>query len=285
MAEIVAIGGTGMVGSAVVLQLAKDGHKMRVMTRTPDKAISKFGDSVEVVKGDVTSPRDVEAAMRGMDAVFCALSSPPGKKNVNLVEYSGNLSVIEACKLERVKRFIYVSVLNAEYFAGYPRFFVKYRVEEELKISGLNYTAFRPTLFMETIPRMVDKGKAIIYGTQPNPVSFVAVADFANMVSNSVTKMECYGQTYDVLGLEQLTFDDALGMYKRIRRPNLRVTHSSLLWGKLLGYLMRNSRPELAELVSMMNEFERTPEKGDAERTNALLGAPTVRYHDWLLTL
>lgn len=285
MAKILAVGGTGLVGSAVVTQLLKDGHEIRVLTRQPSKALAKFGERVETMEGDATNAQNAEAAVAGMDVVFSALSAPPGKKNINTVEYVGNITLMEACKLKRVKRFVYVSILNAEYLAGVPRFFVKYRVEEELKISGLTYTIFRPTLFMESLPLMIDQGKVIIYGNQPNPVSFTAVADFANIVAASLSKLECFDKVFDVLGPEKLTFDDVLGSYKRVRRPNLKVKHMSLLWGKVLGYLMLLSKPELSEHVAMMNEFEQTPESGDPSVTYTLLPQPTIRFQEWLLSL
>jgi uncharacterized protein YbjT (DUF2867 family) len=285
MARILAIGGTGMVGSAVVRQLVQDNHQVRVMSRNKDNAIAKFGDKVEVFQGDVTKPRNVEDALFDMEVAFSSLSSPSGKKNINEIEYGGNLTLMEGCKHQRIKRFLYVSVLNAEYFAGYPRFFVKYRVEEELKISGLPYTIFRPTIFMETLSSLIKKGKAVLYGNQPNPIHFLAVADFAKMVSESLTKKESVNATFDIFGPEALTLDDALGMYKRYRRPNLEIHHSSMLMGKALAFYYSTSKPEEAEIIVLMREFEATPEKGDPSLAQTLLGDPTTNLNNWLLSL
>jgi len=284
MANILVVGGTGTVGTALVYQLLKDGHQVRLLTRNLGKAVAKFGEKVEIVQGDVMNSQNVEDALHEIDVVVSSLSSPPGKKNINLTEYSGNLTVIESCKLKNVKRIIYVSALNAEYFAGYYRFFIKYRVEEELKISGLSYTIFRPTLFMETIPKFIDKGRVVIYGEQPHPINFLAVNDFAVIVSNSIGKFDCIGKTFDVLGPESLTLDTVLGMYKRYRRPTLKITHSSPRWGQILRLLQLNSRPEFNELVTLMTELRQTPQKVDPSLTNSLLGAPTTHYHDWLLS-
>ena len=285
MARILVVGGTGMVGSAVVRQLVEDKHQLRILTRNKDSAIAKFGDKVEVFEGDVTKPRNVEDALFDMEVAFSSLSSPPGKKNINEIEYGGNLTLMEGCKHQRIKRFLYVSVLNAEYFAGYPRFFIKYRVEEELKISGLPYTIFRPTIFMETLPHLIKKGKAVLYGKQPHPIHFVAAADFAKMVSMSLTIKESIGVAFDIFGPEPLTFDEALGVYKRYRRPNLEIQHSSLLVAKALTYFYSTSKPEEAELIALMKEFEVAPEKGDPSLAQTLLGEPTTKLHDWMLTL
>jgi len=285
MARILAVGGTGTVGSAVVRQLVADGHQVRVLTRNPDNASAKLGDKVEVFKGDITSPRNVEDALFDMEVAFSALSASPGKKNINEIEYSGNLTLIEGCKHQRIKRFLYVSFLNAEYFAGYPKFFVKYRVEEELKMSGLPYTIFRPTIFMDTLPRLIRKGKVTLYGKQSHPIHFLSTSDFATVVSGSLNNKDSVNATFDVMGPEALTLDDALGMLKRYRRPNLKIEHSYPLLGKAFQYMYSSSQPETAEAISLLLEFEVTPEKGDPSLTQTLFGEPTVRLNNWLLEL
>ena len=222
--------------------------------------------------------------MFNMEVIFSAISSPPGNKNIVEIEYGGNLTLIEASKHQRIKRFLYVSVLNAEYFAGYKRFFVKYKVEEELKISGLHYTVFRPTIFMDTISRLINKGKAIVYGNQPHPIHFLAVQDFAKIVSASLGVKKSMDARFDVLGPEALTFDDALGMYRRYRHPKLKIDHTALLMGRAMGYIYMKKNPELNELVALMNELDTTPEKADPSMTHVLFGETSTRLHNWLLS-
>jgi len=285
MARILAVGGTGTVGSAVVRQLITDGHQLRLFTRNPDNAVAKFGDKIEVFRGDVMNPRNVEDALFDMEVAFSSLSSPPGKKSINEIEYGGNLTLLESCKHQRIKRFLYVSVLNSEYFAGYPRFFVKYRVEEELKMSGLPYTIFRPTIFMDSLPKLIRKGKVTLYGKQSNPIHFLSTSDFAKVVSASLNHKDSVNATFDVLGPEAITLDDALGVLKRCRRPNLKIEHSSPLLGKALRYVYSSSKSEVAETIALLLEFDVTLEKGDPSLTQALFGEPTVRLNNWLLEL
>jgi dihydroflavonol-4-reductase len=75
---VVVTGGTGYVGSHAIAALAKAGHQIRVLARSPDRvpaALVPLGvDRVETVTGDVTDPVAVERALEGADAVLHAAS-------------------------------------------------------------------------------------------------------------------------------------------------------------------------------------------------------------------
>ena len=69
-------GATGKVGNAVARALAERGDEVRVLARSPDKARAVLPDGVEVVRGDVTEPESVAAAVAGVDVVFNAVGLP-----------------------------------------------------------------------------------------------------------------------------------------------------------------------------------------------------------------
>ncbi len=68
-------GGTGFVGSHTVAALIRHGHEVRVMARRPEavaRVLGPLGVSAEAVRGDVTDPGTVAAALDGCDAVIHA---------------------------------------------------------------------------------------------------------------------------------------------------------------------------------------------------------------------
>jgi nucleoside-diphosphate-sugar epimerase len=75
---VVVTGGTGYVGSHAIAALARAGHRIRLLARSPDAvpaALAPFGvGQVETVSGDVTDPVAVERALEGADAVLHAAS-------------------------------------------------------------------------------------------------------------------------------------------------------------------------------------------------------------------
>src|SRR5262245_37555068 len=75
---VLVTGGTGYVGSHSIAALARTGHRIRVLARSPERipaALEPLGiDGVETALGDVTDPAAVERALEGCDAVLHAAS-------------------------------------------------------------------------------------------------------------------------------------------------------------------------------------------------------------------
>ncbi len=75
---VLVTGGTGYVGSHSIAALARAGHRIRVLARSPEKISAALGpldiDGVETAIGDVTEPAVVERALERCDAVLHAAS-------------------------------------------------------------------------------------------------------------------------------------------------------------------------------------------------------------------
>jgi uncharacterized protein YbjT (DUF2867 family) len=65
---VLVTGATGRVGRLVVDELVRTGVAVRGLTRLPEDAALPAG--VEIVKGDFTDPASLDAALRGVGAVF-----------------------------------------------------------------------------------------------------------------------------------------------------------------------------------------------------------------------
>ncbi len=59
MATILVVDGTGLIGAPVARQLQAAGHAVRVLTRNPEPAQTRFSPGFDVRGGDVEDPRDL----------------------------------------------------------------------------------------------------------------------------------------------------------------------------------------------------------------------------------
>ena len=73
---VLVTGATGRVGSAVVDLLVDAGVPVRALTRRSEAA-AMLPANVEVVTGDLTVPESLDAALRGVGAVFLVWTAPP----------------------------------------------------------------------------------------------------------------------------------------------------------------------------------------------------------------
>ena len=73
---VLVTGATGRVGRLVIDQLVGAGVPVRALTHRPEAA-AKLPADVEVVTGDLTEPESLDAALRGVGAVFLVWTIPP----------------------------------------------------------------------------------------------------------------------------------------------------------------------------------------------------------------
>ncbi|MFF4617471.1 SDR family oxidoreductase [Nonomuraea jabiensis] len=185
---IVVFGGTGRVGRQIVEQLHQEGKVVRVVTRDPASAPAIQG--VEVVAGDVHDRRTLVRAATGAEAIVCTVQGGDGRQSNGPkgVEGAGIPSLIGVARDTAVKNFVYISSASARADSPVEFFRLKFEVERILRTSGLPYSILRPTHLMDTwvevlAESIIRKGKATLFGSGANPVSWVAGKDVARVAA------------------------------------------------------------------------------------------------------
>jgi uncharacterized protein YbjT (DUF2867 family) len=93
---ILVIGATGSIGSFVVEVALRQGHSVRALVRSPEKA-RRLPARAEAVIGDLTRPDTLAAAVKDIDAiVFTHGSDGGGKIGSETVDYGGVRNVLMA---------------------------------------------------------------------------------------------------------------------------------------------------------------------------------------------
>jgi len=118
MSKFLVTGGAGFIGSHIVETLVKNGHKVRVLDNFCSgkmKNLAPLIDKIELIKGDIRSQNTCIKATKGIDFVLhqAALRSVPKSMNnpweYNEVNIGGTLNMLEACKQNRIKTFVFAS--------------------------------------------------------------------------------------------------------------------------------------------------------------------------------
>ncbi len=122
MATILVVGASGYLGRFVTAELAKRGHRVRVVVRdrakaeAPGKALSPgIGDAVdEWIVGDITDPSVVDQAVSGVEWVFSSLGVTTQGVDPWMIDYGANLAVLKAAVVHEVAGFTYIDVVGAD---------------------------------------------------------------------------------------------------------------------------------------------------------------------------
>jgi nucleoside-diphosphate-sugar epimerase len=114
--NVLVTGATGLIGNAIAHRLAGQGHQVRALVRDPDKAARLLPASVNLVRGDITVPESLPAAMRGVERVFHAAGMPEQwQKDPSIfdrVNRQGTVNVLRAALDAKVNRVVYTSTMD-----------------------------------------------------------------------------------------------------------------------------------------------------------------------------
>jgi len=148
---VLVVGATGSIGRLVVEEAISQGHSVRALVRTPDKA-RKLPSEAQVVIGDVTHPATLDGAVDGIDAVVFTLGSDGGGKvAAENVDYGGVRNVLRALGSQTARIALMTSIGVTDRTGKYNRTTEahdgKRRSERLVRASGLPYTIVRPGWF------------------------------------------------------------------------------------------------------------------------------------------
>jgi putative NADH-flavin reductase len=156
--KLIIFGSTGTVGRQLILQSLELGYTVTAFARSEVKLADILHPNLRVHKGDVFDFSSVLKAVKGHDAVLCALGA--GRKGK--VRSEGTYNIIKAMETAGIKRLICQTTLgvgeswrNLTFFWKYIMFgwFLKeaykdHEVQEKhVRESSLDWTIVRPGAF------------------------------------------------------------------------------------------------------------------------------------------
>src|SRR2546421_1912717 len=250
------VGASGRLGSVVAQRLLAQGKPVRAMTRNPLSLAHLQEQGAEVVSGDLRNPASLLSSCEGVKQVLAAAHALVGKgdNNPQTVDDEANRHVIDAAKAAGVKHFIFVSVQGASPDSPLEFFRIKYRTEEYLRISGLNFTILRPSAFMDLWAQLigqaiVEQSKTIIFGRGNNPINFVAVEDVARFVCTALEDPRARNRVIEVGGPENLTMNQVAEIFERVSGHQAKKRHIPLPVMRMMSILMQPINPALSRQI------------------------------------
>ncbi len=271
---ILVVGGTGMLGQPVSHRLQEDGFRVRIMTRDGQKAKKLFDDSFEIVVGNPVETNSLKEALDGCHGVHISLPTE--------VEQQATEMIAKVASKTAIERISYVSGVTVteenRWFSLVDR---KFLAEKAIRDSGISYTIFCPSWFMEVLPKFVTQGRASVFGKQPQAYHWIAADDFARMVSTAYSSEEAANRRFFIYGPELITMHEALKRYCSVFHSDIKKISIMPFWlVKVLSFITRNR--ELGFAGRLMSYFEKVSEIGDPEEANHILGAPTTTLNEWI---
>ncbi len=261
-------GATGNQGGAVVRHLLSKGYRVKALVRNPDspRAKSLVQENVEIIKGDLNDTASYRNHLQNTDAVFCNLHFKEGVDK----ETRQGFNFVTISKEQGVKHIIYSSVIGCDLNTGIPHWESKWKIENHIKSTRIDFTILRPAslfenLLLPQVKSRILKGKLVLPTRADKVQQFIGADDIGRVSAAILSDPGKYAGRTIMLASEQMDGSELAAVFSKVlskdikfqRLPKLIVR---LVMGKGLAKMFRwindNDAVFIKDIGELKKEFQ-----------------------------
>lgn len=285
MKKITVIGATGMIGIPVTKELVKAGFDVTALVRNVERAKTIFPSGVKFVKGDLNDRKSIAESLKEAEGLYINLSTKAtDKENDFNPEVHGLDNILSVAKQLNIGHVAYLSSFLARNYTGnWWVMKAKKQSIRKVKDSGLNYTIFYPSNFMENFENGFLRGnKVIIIGKPTEKAWWIAGEDFGRTVAAAFNLDKAKNREYAVQGPADYTIEEACRLVvKNYKKQKLTLSHVPMGLFKFLALFVG----ELKFVTKLMDVMYVNAEPFESQKTWDELCKPTVTVEQFVRNL
>lgn len=214
-------GGTGFVGGHVCRALLERGHSLRLLVHSRGGNVE---EGIEFVEGDVTRLETFRQATGGCDAVVNLVGiirEFPSKGVIfERLHVQATANLLAAAAGSGIRRYLQMSALGARPAAVSAYHQTKWRAEESVRGSELEWTIFRPSLifgpndaFINMLAAQLRLAPVMpVIGSGSYRLQPVHADDVARCFALALEMPGTIGQAYELCGADRVNYEELIDM-------------------------------------------------------------------------
>jgi nucleoside-diphosphate-sugar epimerase len=146
----------------------------------------------DLVYGDLCIPQSLPNTLKGVTCIIDASTTRPYEfLTSEAVDWVGKNNLLKLAKKAKIKKYVFLSILNGHKKDNIPFMELKLRFERKLLESGISYTIFYlPSLFQGIISQyavsILDQQTIVVPTNSENKMMYIDARDIADSVVNSL---------------------------------------------------------------------------------------------------
>jgi uncharacterized protein YbjT (DUF2867 family) len=217
--KIFVAGGTGFVGEHLVGALREKGHEVRLLVHRRN---SQAAGGISQAEGDVTRLETFERAVRGSDVVINLVGIirefPSRGITFERLHVQATANMLEATRTAGIRRYLQMSALGSRPDAVSRYHQTKFRAEELVRSSGLDFTILRPSLiygpkdaFINMLAGQIRLAPVMpVIGSGAYRLQPIHADDVARCFALALGMSETIGGCYELCGNNRLSYVELL---------------------------------------------------------------------------
>ena len=232
--RVAVTGSSGFVGKNVRNILHKQGVKLFSVSR---KNFPNHKSESKIISPDIDI-NYISKKLKNCHALVHLIGT--GHQSINSTFESVNVyqtkKIIQVCRKSNIKKIIYISGLGASKNSTSAYFISKFKAEQEIINSGLDYTIFRASYIIgkndpltKNLKNQIKSGKIIVPGSGKYHLQPIFVNDVARIIYHSIISKKFSNKIIDLVGPETVTFQNYVNLFKgksKTKIKNLDLEHA-----------------------------------------------------------
>jgi len=240
--RVLVTGATGFVGGRLVPELVAAGHDVRALVR--DASGYDPPEGVEVTEGDLLDPDSLTGVFEGVDAAYYLVHSMRAGEGFAERDRRAARDFAAAADAAGVQRVVYLGGLGEEGSDLSEHLESRREVEAVLANAAFDLTTLRAAVVVgagsasfELVFQLVDRLPVMVTPQWVRtPCQPIAVADVVAYLVGVLDVPETAGETYEVGGLEVLSYQAMLERTARLAGRRLYILPIPVLSPRLSTY-------------------------------------------------
>ncbi len=223
--NILLTGATGYVGGRLLPLLQASDHRVRCMTRTPERLAEKVSPDTEVVYGDAMDGRSLEAALEGIHTAYYLVHSMGADADFESADRKAAELFAAACSKQGVKRIVYLGGLGNPDHKLSKHLRSRQEIGNILRTSNAAVIEFRASIIIgsgslsfEMIRALVERLPVMICPRWVRVMAQpIAIEDVLAYLIEALQLPIRKTVVFEIGGPDQLSYGQIMQLYARLR--------------------------------------------------------------------
>ena len=280
--RVVITGANGFVAKNVRSHLHKNGVNLITISR---KNFLNLPSERKIISSNFDQ-NNIYSHMKNYDALVHLIGRGRQTSKNSFEDVNVNLTkkAVNLCKKSKIKKIIFISGLGVTKDSTSAYFISKYKAEQKIIKSGLNYTIFRASYIIgnndplsKNLKNQIKNGTIIIPGSGKYHLQPIFVQDVSEVILNAIISKSFSKKIIDLVGPELITFEEFVKVFKNKHKAKIKKIDLEKAYYEAL------HNPQsffgLEDLNIMIGDF-----KGDHKKLMRLSGLKFKKFKEVLKT-
>jgi len=225
--QVVVTGASGFVATNLRKYLSGKNIKLISVSR---KDFKKYKNETKIITKNYND-EILFSTFKNSDALIHLVGI--GKQTINsdynLVNTEFTKKIVNLCKKTKIKKIIYTSGLGVSKNTTLGYFISKYKAEQFIINSKLDYTIFRPSYivgekdnFTKYLTKQIKKGQIQIPGSGKYTIQPIYIDDVSEIIFNALTSKKFSKLILDLVGPESITYENYVKEFSRRTKTRIK---------------------------------------------------------------